>query len=136
MTSNVHNNMAQAAYAAVTTVSKSDQKEFRSLARSFPSMLQTNGLCAAIAFLNAKKEGSSAHRELYQILTARLKEIGLLKDQDLLERILELDNSDYRLCTDEVMNFCLWIKRFAEGMSSQNDIKEQQPEQAPAEHQQ
>ena len=125
MDNNMHNQLAYKAYEEVAAIPEADQKEFRSLARSFPSMLQINGLCAAIAFLNAKK-GYPAHETLYRILTVRLKEIGLLpEDQGLLKRILELDNSDYRLCTDEVMNFCLWIKRFAEGMSSQNDDDKQ-----------
>ena len=136
MDSNVHNQMALTAYQNILDIPSDQQKEFRSLARSFPSMLQTNGLCAAIAFLNAKMS-FAAHKKLYQILTDWLRsKYQIPPNQDLLNWILELDNSSYRLCTDEAMNFCLWIKRFAEGMSSQNDDQPKRPEQEPGEQQQ
>ena len=131
MSNDVHNHMAQAAYDAVAAIPQNSQKEFRSLARSFPSMLQTNGLCAAIAFLSAKKD-KDAHAKLYTFLSTWLKDTHSLTE-DLLEWILNLNNSDYRLCTDEVLNYCLWIKRFAEGMSSENDDQEKQSKQEPVE---
>ena len=35
---------------------------------------------------------------------------------ELAQRISSLSSQEYRLYTVEVMNLCLWVKRFAEGM--------------------
>lgn len=121
MQSMVHNKMSQFAYQQVKKLS-SDQKEFRSLARSFPSMLQMNGLGAAIAFLYSKKEGKNAHASLYACIeewagTECMKRIPNFDSKDdLMNCIVKLDSNMYRLFTNEIMHLCLWIKRFAEGM--------------------
>lgn len=132
----VHNKMADAAYKLVARLSDEDKKEdkkelkkeFRSLARSFPSMLQVNGLGNAIAFLHSKRKGGNASEKLYEGIQTWTEnnlraDLGAVPDvqgkspqTDLMERITQLDSTTYRIYTDEVMNLCLWIKRFAEGM--------------------
>lgn len=128
MKNEVHNKMADAAYKLVAQLSGEGEKEFRSLARSFPSMLQVNGLGNAIAFLNSKRQGKNACGKLYegiQTWTENNLKAGIgaapgaqekPPQTDLMERITQLDSTTYRIYTDEVMNLCLWIKRFAEGM--------------------
>ena len=44
-----------------------------------------------------------------------------LGDKDLVEEIVNLDSVTYRLCVNETMNLCQWIKRFAEGMIESGD---------------
>lgn len=63
MSQNVHNQMAEFAYHEISK-NVTGNKEFRSLARSFPSMLQINGLGAAVAFLQSKK-ASHVHEFMY-----------------------------------------------------------------------
>lgn len=113
-------------------------KEFRSLARSFPSMLQKNGFGAAIAFLYSKSAGnnkSNAYSILYRIIEEGLRiQPDNTEDMNhgkqnhsaqnyktaLMKQIVNMDSGDYRIYTDKTMKLCLWIKRFAEGMI-QND---------------
>ena len=118
MSQEVHNRMAQFAFSSIQTIGNTN-REFRSLARSMPSMIQVNGLGAGVAFLCAKKKRANAHERMYKLLNEWLKERGYLKpgkQADLMESIVNLDSSTYRLYTNECMNLCLWVKRFAEGM--------------------
>lgn len=147
----VHNEMAKFAYDRIGELKECQKSEFRSLARSFPSMVQINGLAAAVAFLSSKNK-NNAHGVLYDMIdkwtlehleiaeqpenskqpdnsdqTKGSKGTQLRHPSDnqlmggnhkdgLMERILGLDNMGYRIYTNEIMNLCLWIKRFAEGM--------------------
>ncbi|GEM_PF-7012882 len=117
MGGNLHNQMAQFVFTEVSRISKND-KEFRSLARSMPSILQVNGLGAAIAFLCSKKKRGNAHELMYQIMDKwfRDKKFQVTGEtKDLIERIVNLDSSTYRLYMSEMMKLCLWVKRFSEG---------------------
>lgn len=118
MGKDVHNKMAQFAFERVSKID-SNKKEFRSLARSMPSIIQINGLGAAVAFLCTKKKAENAHEKMYGLLKDWLNRKECLlpeKREDLMECITNLDSDAYRLYTNETMNICLWVKRFAEGM--------------------
>ena len=127
MSTAVHNEMAQFAYTHVQEAvgNLQNPSEFRSLARSFPSMLQANGLCAAIAFLYAKDNGP--HQQLYKLIdewTQTNLPAPETNKEELAHRITHLNSSEYRVYTTAVMNLCLWVKRYAEGMV-EADGKEQ-----------
>lgn len=85
-------------------------QEYRSLARSFPAYILTNGLAVALAFLKAK--GGQEHQELYGHLQAWLARFA--KGKDLLETLLESDTYLYMQVTEEALAFVVWLKRFAE----------------------
>lgn len=56
---------------------------------------------------------------MYRLLNEWFKDEACLlpvAQGDLMERIVNLDSDAYRLYTNESMNICLWVKRFAEGM--------------------
>lgn len=130
----VHNKMAQQAYKCVQSiVSNPKSREFRSLARSFPSTIQVNGLAAAVAFLFSKKKQSYAHIILYNAIddwTKNKFSVESKTGSDLMNRITNMDSACYRLYTDECMNLCLWIKRFAEGMIENEQNKPHQTNQS------
>ena len=91
-------------------------KEFRSLARSFPTMVQNNGLNVAIAFLLSKTDGP--HPKLYKRLGSWLEGMDWLKEYKnlgLMKKIVKLSRDEYRLTSQEVMAYSSWVKRFAEG---------------------
>lgn len=117
MSQNVHNQMAEFAYHKISE-EMTDNKEFRSLARTFPSMLQVNGLGASIAFLQSK--GGGAHKFMYNLLNQWTSD-KFGTTGDLLGRIVEMDSKTYRLYTNEIVNLCIWIKRFAEGLIKKDD---------------
>lgn len=114
-----HNRMAKFAYEKIKSEA-ADNKEFCSLSRSFPSMLQANGLGAAIAFLFSKGN-STPHKLLYEMINQWTKEQFGESEPELMARITDMDSAGYRLYTDEIMALCLWIKRFSEGMIGSNE---------------
>lgn len=150
---NLHNEMAKEAYDLVSSINE-NRREFRSLARSFPSMIQVNGLGCAISYLYSKNnkppfkilydeidnwtkkkmvecpannldnrtDGSkknTASRIAPKIESNTGNKAECANKQDLACRITGLNSMEYRLYTNEIMNLCLWIKRFAEGMLSE-----------------
>ena len=124
MSNDLHNEMAEFTFDQVRKIPSANKAEFRSLARSFPSMVQANGLCAAIAFLYAK-QNSAPQQAMYKLInTWIVKHFDPSSNTELAKRIVSLNSKEYRLYTTEVMNLCLWAKRFAEGMA-EDDGKQQ-----------
>jgi len=115
------------------SLEKSYEKDLRSLVRNFPTMVQNNGLCAAIAFLHAKAKAhhSALHQTISDWLIEERKLISLKNDdkeesKDLLEAIVNLKSRDqYRMVSAEVMTYMQWVKRFAEGMLSEDEQEEE-----------
>ena len=118
MTKQLNDERAKHAYDFVYEISKKDekkQKEFRSLVRSFPAMVQNNGLCTAVAFLQSK--GKFHHMKLYEAIEKWLK-INNDDNEGLMESIVSLDRDKYRMVSKEIMSYLPWVKRFSEGMLS------------------
>lgn len=139
---------AQNAFEFIQSISGSNKemKEFRSLARSFPAMVQNNGINIAVAFLLTKSE---RHKKLYDCLAKWLVGRDLIKSEELkvalkalecsnndqgsnpnhrlafTKSLIELEREEYRLVSQEVMEYASWIKRFAEGRWAK-DGKEKQ----------
>lgn len=114
----VHNRLAQFAFTKVSAIG-SKKRDFRTLARSMPSIIQVNGLGAAVAFLCAKKQKGNAHEIMYKLLSEWFQDEACLlpgPEGDFMKHIVYLDSDTYRLYTNESMNVCLWVKRFAEGL--------------------
>lgn len=116
MKESVHNDMAMWAFEEVEKVVEQEKsKEFRSLARSFPSILQVNGLGMAVAFLDSKN--GKPYVTMHKMISGWIKRKYPTDESDvLIKRIVKLDSASYRMYTNEIMNLCLWIKRFAEGL--------------------
>ncbi len=88
------------------------QKELKSLARSAPASIQSNGLGQTVAFWKAKNEPH--HQALYAALEGWLKE-QLHFSASLLEWIAsQASSADYRYATAEALAYLSWYKRFAE----------------------
>ena len=113
-TNTSHNLRAEHAFSYISNL-KSSSTETRSLARSFPTMVQNNGVCAAVAFLIAKKKDH--HKELYTNLEDWLKKTELLGG-NLMEFLVKANRDEYRMISKETLAYTTWIKRFAEGMLS------------------
>ncbi|WP_299025183.1 type III-B CRISPR module-associated protein Cmr5 [uncultured Thermanaerothrix sp.] len=105
---------ASHAYKAVTEAKGKKDKELRSLARSAPASIQSNGLGQTLAFWKAKKE--EHHRALYHALSGWLKkQLHIDENHDLLEWIATTATSlQYRQATAEALAYLNWYKRFAE----------------------
>ncbi|GGJ02410.1 type III-B CRISPR module-associated protein Cmr5 [Paenibacillus hunanensis] len=121
MIKQIENGRAAYAYEQVKNFCvkpQSVQKEYRSLVRSLPSMIQTNGYAAVIAFLYAKKNGSVAHEAIYRTIDEWMQKQGILSsgNHELIEAITQQTRDGYKRMTWETMSLLDWIKRFAEGM--------------------
>ncbi len=105
------------------------QKEYRSYTRRIPTMILTNGLGQALAFVKAKSERGNAYELIYSQLTEYLKSnstarIKMPSDRsDLLEWVISCDSNEYRHIAQEILAFLNWLKRFAEGMIEAEETK-------------
>lgn len=113
---------ASHAWHAVEEVDKkSYKKDYGSLVRGLPAMIQTDGLAHTLAFLKAK--GKDHHVSAYGTISRWvLGELG--KGQgDLLEHLLNCSTIDYRRATSEALAYLQWLKRFVEarGWKSEGD---------------
>ncbi|TQE88533.1 type III-B CRISPR module-associated protein Cmr5 [Ureibacillus terrenus] len=93
-------------------------KDYRSYVKKMPAMIQVNGLGQTLAFYYSKKN-KKAYYEIYQTITSWLKKEFpqfFTKEQTLVEVVINLDSSDYRMFTIEVMALLNWMRKFVDGM--------------------
>lgn len=107
---------------------RSDDKEYSSLVRGLPAMIQRDGLGQSLAFLLAKDKNKSdtPHRRAYDHISDWLKErFNIDAKQDLLAWLLKQPSDRYRQVTNEAQAYLVWIKRFAEarGLAKEEDQK-------------
>jgi len=88
-------------------------KEYGSLVRGLPAMIQTDGIGATLAFLKAK--GKEQHLSAYGHLDDWLGQDDQFGFKaDLLEWLLTQPTPVYRQVANEAIAYLLWLKRFAE----------------------
>jgi len=120
---------AKFAYNCAEAGSKIDKKkEYKSYVKKIPTMIKTNGLGAAFAFVKAKssddkQKAGYAYKQIYEHVAGWLKQepCGLVATdlnagKDLADVIITLESPRYRALTNEVLAFFSWLKRFAEGL--------------------
>lgn len=109
---------AKSAWSNIEGVPTSIEKEYGSLARGLPALIQTNGLGQALAFLCAKGKGDSKkqHSVIYKHLSGWVCSRMLQEKppDNLLEWIISQDSGMYRRATREALAYALWLRRFAE----------------------
>jgi CRISPR type III-B/RAMP module-associated protein Cmr5 len=121
MSDRLNHRIALAAEQAVEGAAKlpaDKQKEFRSLAEGFPTLLRTAGLLQSVAFLKAKAKPKTAHGTVLDHFTAQFRQLGLLKekDADLVKRVLSLSTIEYMAWTRIADRAAYWQKRFAQAL--------------------
>jgi CRISPR-associated protein Cmr5 len=110
---------AEAAWKDIQGINATD-KEYGSLAREMPTLIQVNGLAQTLAFLKAKNK--THHQNIFKHLSDWVcQQLGL--QGDLLERVLEMDSQLYRRATAESLAFLQWLKRFAEAKIEKSEDK-------------
>lgn len=112
-----------------------NRSEYRAYVKKIPMLIKTNGLGATYAFIMSKsndKEDKSgyAYRIIYNqtVEWLRKENKGLIdlrnEKVDLVEAIIALDSSSYRALTVEILALFGWLRRFAEGLICEDQIKE------------
>jgi len=125
---------ANCAYTCANQVPKELKESYRSHVKSFPMLVKTNGLGAALAFLFSKRDKEQG---VYKIVgnsivdwlkkDEKYKNYGLggLSDlKSLTEGVVGINSPEYRALTIEVLVFFIWLKRFAEGLIEEESENE------------
>ena len=120
---------AKFAYKCVEEVLKTNYKsDYKSYVKRVPMLIKTNGLGATYAFIFSKKdkESGAAYKKIYDDTVRWLnwENRGLIdlsekdgeKGNELVKKIIELNSSEYRAVTIEILLFFEWLRRFAEVM--------------------
>jgi len=89
--------------------------DYKSYVKKIPTMIQTNGLSATLAFMYSK---GKTYAIIYEQIEIWLKNERKLKrnSEELVKWVIALDSSKYKYITNEVMALFMWLRRFAEGM--------------------
>lgn len=120
---------AQQAWDAINEMRPTGKEnDYGSRAKNLPSMIQTNGLGATMAFLLAKagKPGTKDYKlhehKLYQHISRRVVRYLESPHDDLMDLIREAGTDTYRRATAEAIAFSIWLKRYveAEGWKASN----------------
>lgn len=100
----------------IEAASEKGKKEYASLARGLPALIQTNGLGQALAFLRAKgkNDPTKQHSVIYKHLSVWVCSRMPQEPGNLLEWIITQDSGMYRRATREALAYSLWLRRFAE----------------------
>ena len=103
------------------------ESRYGTLARKLPAMLHTSGLGQTLAFLYSKRQGNGDPKTGDGLLLDHLRErlidvFGVsFEGRTLVEAVLDLNPSKYRLASYEIRESALWLKRFAEGKLDRED---------------
>lgn len=99
-----------------SVVGSSSASEYSTVIRSFPALIQTDGLATALAFLQAK--GKSQHKSAYQHISGWVMSRVAGQSGDLLGWVQEASTFEYCQATAEALAYTAWLKRFVEAKIS------------------
>lgn len=88
-------------------------KIYGGLCHQFPVMVRTCGLCQALAFSVAKKGSEGARGKAHGLLLQHVAELLGVKEEELLQKVLEADTLTYMLHTKRVLAAWIYFKQFA-----------------------
>ena len=105
-------------------------KEYKQHVKKIPMLIKTNGLGNTFAFVLSKaqwkdKNGNekiNSYAKIYDQTYEWLKtdnKLGIFNTQqkeDLVAKIVNLESTQYRALTNEVLAFFNWLRRFADGL--------------------
>lgn len=132
------NARAKYAYECVKNVVKEEnenvKENYKSYSKRLMAMIKINGLAATMAFIKASftRKKDKAYELLYKNIDNWLKypdcPVSVIynecQEQDMVERIISFKSDSYRIITKEVMEFINWVRRFAEGMITDDSNSE------------
>jgi len=118
----IENGRAKFAYECAIDGSKIPKKaEYESYVKKIPMLIKTNGLAATLGFMLSK--GETYLKIGDQILewlnkdNKKIIDLSTVKNfEDLVYISTQLNSTEYRLLTNELLAFFTWLKRFASGL--------------------
>ncbi len=130
---------AEFSYSCVKQFIGNDEdknKKYRGYIRNTPTMILNNGLGATFAFMfskRLKKDGevyNAIAENIYDwiikdenkyLLTLDSKKNAQDKLEELMNQVIELPSSEYRMVSNEILSLLAWMKRFVEGLVEGED---------------
>lgn len=107
--------MAQAAFLAVN--GRQGSNEYKSFAKSFPSLIHTAGLCQAVAFAQARRAGSASQvlEDVFQVysVSAGVQVVGL---DAFAESVRLAPVTEYLRLSRLALQAATWVKRYVEAL--------------------
>ena len=135
---NISSELAQYAFKRAkeaTDKSRNDKtfEKYPQYVKKMPAMIRNSGFAKAFAFGYSKDESKGdgkVYGQIYSDIRGWLKNenLNLIKSDttiDMIDEIIRMDYSTYRRCENETMAFLDWLRRFAEGMSEEDDAPEE-----------
>ncbi len=109
----LENNRAKFAFDMVEAVTQS-KDAYKSWSKKVPVLIKTNGLGQTLAFMKSRDKTET------NLMLEKIKEWLVLKNEiqaedDLLQKITEIDSATYRRWSREIISLFNWVRRFAEG---------------------
>lgn len=123
--SNLEQRRAAYAYSCAAEGKDNEKrKDYKSYVHRMPMLIKTNGLGAAIAFAFANGcSGGSINPDapwglLYLQISNWLNEKALfeLNTNELAKKLTEINSSEYKAATIEVLALLNWMKRFSDAL--------------------
>jgi len=106
--------------------SASKAAEYKAYVEKLPMYIKSNGLGAAMAFAFAKgsSDGKPKPTRAWGLIFAQIQEwlyhhwelAEFDKDKTLMDNLVNLDSSEYKAATIEVLALLNWMRRFAKGL--------------------
>jgi CRISPR-associated protein Cmr5 len=130
---------AKFAYSCVKQFIGNDEdknKKYRGYIRNTPTMILNNGLGATFAFMFSKRLKKDG--EVYNAIAENIYD-WIIKDEnkyllkldnknnaqdkleELMNQVIELPSSEYRMVSNEILSLLAWMKRFVEGLVEGED---------------
>jgi CRISPR type III-B/RAMP module-associated protein Cmr5 len=99
-------------------------KEFKNSAKKLPMLIKTNGLLPALLFAETKSQFGPLAEKTMDWLGAKGSPVrqyfvnakGKLKP----DMLAKMDSQAYRMITLEAQRYLGWVRRFADGLDTQN----------------
>jgi CRISPR-associated protein Cmr5 len=123
--STIENGRAKFAFDCAEKASTKPFKgEYKPYVKKMPMLIKTNGLGSALAFIFSKSGSNAAYSALGNDLREWLKksplELSAISNcnnlKELVAAVTQLNSTEYRLVTAELMAFLNWLRRFADGL--------------------
>lgn len=109
---------------AYEQVSRISSKEYGSLVRGLPAMIQGDGLGQTLAFLQAKRKphhlDAYHHLQEWIAMQPQFSDVG----SDLLVWLLKQNSDTYRQVTTEAQGYLTWLRRFVEARGLGDEVNE------------
>ena len=119
---------------ATNGINNEDDGRYSSHVKKIPMLIKTNGLGPAFAFIFSKgkvdsnKDGDKAYNLIYVQTKEWIEKNPVITydkeaEDSFMEYIVSLPSDKYKNLTVEIIAFLNWVRRFADGMEDDENVK-------------